>query len=363
MPNNFNRIRSLICSLALLLFACGQNSTGQDTSLSSDAAETTAKEISQTDYNGRSPDHPLYRRPEWPKNIRKETYGDPEIFETPRIQFVAKLSGDKLFTQDDRPSLWSMKLDGSDRRLVADPELLNMDKGGISHKPVRSPNNRYVALPLRDKEYEYFIGILDLKESKKWIISEGGGPPNFNWTQDSNNLIYYANRKHYNYHLPTNTLSERPVIYASALFLLPGDKQFLGFESNGYAIYTFDGKLVKRIDFDFPPDGGPQNPIVSPSGDYLYFNARNTSYLVDVKSGKIQEKFNIDHYGIGSTNPIFVDSNDTLYFYGCCRMSTFSLTERSKKNDRKPMEERSIWSMSDLRSFVAFNIAPKQLRH
>jgi len=107
----------------------------------------------------------------WPKEIRKEVFGDEEMNSTPRIQFLAALLDEKR-----ELSIWSMKLDGSDRRLaVHDSEI----DGSVLHLPIRSPNNRYIALSLGADIF--YRAIYDLKEKKMIKIVNGGGVPWFKY--------------------------------------------------------------------------------------------------------------------------------------------------------------------------------------
>lgn len=351
-------VRSLYKSLficVLLLSACNESiepqsseSNGPDISAEQEAAQ-------QLDYNGNPPGHRLYKDPSWPLEIRKEIYGDPEIFSTPRVQFTAEMQGDSKFKRSENRSLWSMRLDGSDVRLVADEELLNYKDGGISHTPIRSPNNRYVALSLSDADDNFFRAIIDLKEQKKWIISEGGGPPHFNWTSDSENLIFYTDGDHYNYNIPSKTLSERPIIHSRGLFLLPDDKQFLAFKGNGYYIHSFEGDLQHKVEFEFDPPPGVQHPRLSADGDYFYFSAMNIGYLVNLKKNTIEKQLNRSLKSISGLVPLFAHENDYMYLYDCCVFTKLNLNTLTAEYDRKKLVEMGIWTIHKPMSISVFN--------
>ena len=73
--------------------------------------------------------------------IREEVYGDADTFSTPRLMFWNKYKYSEVRT------LWSSRLDGSDRRRII-PErsvYANGDPSGCIHQ-ARSPDNRYVAI-------------------------------------------------------------------------------------------------------------------------------------------------------------------------------------------------------------------------
>lgn len=351
----FQRVtRTVLLLSALLLSACNEQSAPQPSEPSANDI-SAQQEALKLDYNGNPPGHRLYKDPSWPLEIRKEIYGDPEIFSTPRVQFVAKFSGDKKFKRSELRSLWSMRMDGSDVRLVADEELLNYKGGGIAHDPIRSPNNRYVALSLADADHNFFRAIIDLKEQKKWIISEGGGPPHFNWTSDSENLIFYTNGYHYNYNIPAKTLSERPMIYSRGLILLPGDKQFLAFKGDGYFIHNFDGTLVREVRFDFAESGGSQYPMVSLDGQYFHFGVGSMSYIVDLSTNKIVKKFHRDRYKIGGLLPFFAPENNRLYLGGAYRYSVFNFETLILERYREHLKEIRIWSIDGREALTLFN--------
>lgn len=352
----FQRVtRTVLLLSALLLSACNEQSAPEPSESSANDI-SVQQEVLKLDYNGNPPGHRLYKDPSWPLEIRKEIYGDPEIFSTPRVQFVAKFRGDTKFKRSELQSLWSMRMDGSDVRLVADEELLNYKGGGITHDPIRSPNNRYVALSLGDADNNFFRAIIDLKEQKKWIISEGGGPPHFNWTSDSENLIFYTNGYHYNYNIPTKTLSERPMIYSRGLFLLPGDKRFLAFKGNGYFIHDFDGALVREVVFDVKSTVGSQYPRLSVDGKYFHFGVRQMSHIVDLRTDEIVRRFHRTVYKIDRLKPIFLPESNRLYLSGSFRYAIFNFESLEVELYPKGLSEVGIWSTTSRISHTLFNV-------
>ncbi|MBB1311889.1 PD40 domain-containing protein, partial [Pseudoalteromonas sp. SR41-8] len=196
--------------------------------------------------------------------IREEVYGDADTFSTPRLMFWNKYKYSEVRT------LWSSRLDGSDRRRIIPEEVFQKLESISIHAPARSPDNRYIAISgyINDRATRQ---LYDTKEKKLITMSGGGGYPSFNWTSDSDNVIFYADGKHYNYQVSTATLTQRKIIYSEELFLLPGDKEFLAVKHDGFWIHKFDGEVIRKVDFGFPREWEMKNHRISPDGKYLAF--------------------------------------------------------------------------------------------
>ncbi|GAA67286.1 PD40 domain-containing protein [Pseudoalteromonas sp. BSi20429] len=247
---------SMLCALSvcfsLLLSGCSEPSSQSTTN-------TTAVDVAKYPWAKEHKNHP-----EWPLEIREEVYGDADTFSTPRLMFWNKYKYSEVRT------LWSSRLDGSDRRRII-PEKVFQKLESISiHAPARSPDNRYIAISgyINDRATRQ---LYDTKEKKLITMSAGGGYPSFNWTSDSDNVIFYADGKHYNYNVSTATLTQRKIIYSDELFLLPGDKEFLAIKHDGFWIHKFNGEVVRKVNFGFPRKWEMKNPQVSPDGKYLAF--------------------------------------------------------------------------------------------
>ena len=202
--------------------------------------------------------------PEWPLEIREEVYGDADTFSTPRLMFWNKYKYSEVYT------LWSSRLDGSDRRRIIPEEVFTQLEPAGLHPPARSPDNRYIAISgyINDRATRQ---LYDTKEKKLITMSAGGGVPHFNWTSDSENVIFYANGEHYNYSVSTYTLTKRKTIYSLGLFLLPGDKEFLAVRHDGFWVHKFNGEVVRKVNFGFPRQWEMRNHRISPDGKYLAF--------------------------------------------------------------------------------------------
>lgn len=179
----------------------------------------------------------------WPAEIRREIYGDPEIWSTPRIQFESKLPGHKFL------SVWSMRPDGSDRRLVLDT-LEAYETGASIGSVIRSPNNRYLAYKIAYPD-PVRVGVYDLKEKKVILDYEALGRPVFMWTSDSKNLLFLANGYHYNFNTETQEVKERPSIISGQMFVLAGDNKILSIRTRELEVFNWDGTLDKTIPIKF----------------------------------------------------------------------------------------------------------------
>ncbi|MBH0014389.1 MULTISPECIES: PD40 domain-containing protein [unclassified Pseudoalteromonas] len=252
----FLKNHSMLCALSvcfsLLLSGCSEPS-----SQSSPQAEV---DVAKYPWAKEHKNHP-----EWPLEIREEVYGDADTFSTPRLMFWNKYKYSEVYT------LWSSRLDGSDRRRIIPEEIFTqMEPAGL-HPPARSPDNRYIAISgyINDRATRQ---LYDTKEKKLITMSGGGGYPWFNWTSDSKNVIFYSDGKNFNYHVPTGELTPRPQIHHSgAAFLLPGDKEFLAIKHDGFWIHKFNGEIVRKVNFGFPRKWEMKNHRISPDGKYLAF--------------------------------------------------------------------------------------------
>ncbi len=288
----------------------------------------------------------------YPKEIREEVWGDKATFSTPRILFKARLDSDP-----GRYYLWSMRLDGSDRRRVAAPEMFF--NAAIVHKPSRSPDNRYIALSLGKSGF--FRAIIDLKEKKSIRVVDGGGYPYFNWTADSKNLIFYSDTRHYNYHLPTGKLTERPSIPSYGTFLLPRDKTFLAMQSDGFWIHDFNGKVLKKYKFNLPETWTIKDPFVSPGGELIAFKTEGSANVMihwaSVKTGKILGSEETGSFLGGSYTPIFTHNDDTFYMElgDIARYINLNTKERRDVD----MKEVYIWEMYGMGQFSFMDATTK----
>ena len=295
----FLKNHSMFCALSvcfsLLLSGCSEPSSQSSPQVEVDVAKYPwAKEHKN--------------HPEWPLEIREEVYGDADTFSTPRLMFWNKYKGSDVRT------LWSSRLDGSDRRRIIPEEVFQKLESISIHAPARSPDNRYIAISgyINDRAARQ---LYDTKEKKLITMSGGGGYPWFNWTSDSENVIFYSDGKNFNYHVPTGELTPRPQIHHSgAAFLLPGDKEFLAIKHDGFWIHKFNGEVVRKVNFGFPRKWRMKNHRISPDGKYLAFmtHARPKAHFhwVNIANPEIEHS----EKGEGGGVIFSLDENVTLKF-------------------------------------------------
>jgi hypothetical protein len=125
--------------------------------------------------------------------FQTEQWNDPDILSTPRLQFVWRHPEQ---TDNPKRGIWSMRLDGSDLRQVASRELLDQPTPGATRNerlPVRSPNNRYIALSMVSAcNTCAVVRIVDLAtQTVKELDTElYDGGQYFQWSADSRYLVF-----------------------------------------------------------------------------------------------------------------------------------------------------------------------------
>ncbi|GAA67290.1 hypothetical protein [Pseudoalteromonas sp. BSi20429] len=347
----------LLSITTLLLTGCGEESN------------PPAKQVVEEQPSRFSKDKRTYRHsyhPEWPKEVRNEVYGDKETFSTPRILFNAKVEWMK------RKTLFSARMDGSDRRRII-PETAFEGRGLIgSHTPKRSPDNRYIALSMDTTEHGFTRELWDTKTQQFILMSKGYGHAHFNWTKDSENVIFYASGKHYNYHVPTKALTERPIIYSNGLYLLPDGKTFLADKKNKYWLHDFNGDVIEKVDLGFNTQFTMQYLKVSPFGDYISFLSEGLGYpkyywvnLSD-PSKRITKPFKTGGYFFSDKknkvlSPASRDSTELMgngrpypdYYF-------IELDLITKQEKEILLKESNIWGMGTIYVFGVFNIKDEQ---
>lgn len=347
----------LLSVATLLLTGCG------------DEPNPPAKQVVEEQPSRFSKDKLAYRHtyhPEWPKEVRNEVYGDKETFSTPRILFRAEIEWIGIET------LFSARMDGSDRRRII-PESVFTGKNMVDgHKPVRSPDNRYIAISMYNNELGYTREIWDAKTQQFILMSEGYGYAHFNWTKDSENVIFYASGKHYNYHVPTKTLTERPIIYSNGLFLLPDGKTFLADKKNKYWLHDFNSDVIEKVDLGFNTQFTMKYLKVSPFGDYIYFVSEGLGYpknywinLSDPSKRIILPRKAGSFFFSNKKNKVFSPaSRDSTELMGNGRPYPdyyfIELDLITKQEKEISLKESNIWGMGTLRIFGVFNIKDEQ---
>ncbi|MFK3864926.1 hypothetical protein [Pseudoalteromonas rhizosphaerae] len=347
----------LLSITMLLLTGCG------------DDVKTSEKQVVEEQPSRFSKDKLAYRHTyhsEWPKEVRNEVYGDEETFSTPRILFRAEVEWIGIET------LFSARMDGSDRRRII-PESVFTGKNMVDgHKPVRSPDNRYIAISMYNNELGHTRELWDTKTQQFILMSEGYGYAHFNWTKDSENVIFYVSGKHYNYHVPTKTLTERPIIYSNGLYLLPDGQTFLAHKKNEYWLHDFNGDVIEKVNLGYNNHLSMRSFKVSPFGDYIYFLSEglgaSQNYWINLSdpSKRIISPRKADTYFFSDKknkvlSPASRDSTELMgngrpypdYYF-------IELDLITKQEKEILLKESNIWGMGTLRIFGVFNIKDEQ---
>ncbi|GAJ70396.1 tricorn protease N-terminal domain protein [Vibrio sp. JCM 18904] len=180
-----------------------------------------SEDLSKPEYPGTLPVKPGYavrRAKEWPR----EDLSDASSYDKPRIQFWWNNVGSRDPLVNDYENgykIWSMKIDGTDLRLVTDdmPSTASPQNFTMS----RSPNNRYVA-------YAYSYGeplikaIFDLKTQQTIKLGSARTKPYLVWADDSSYIYFSDGFKRFKYTLATGTKEEVDVPLSEDTVIVDG---------------------------------------------------------------------------------------------------------------------------------------------
>ncbi len=243
-----------------------------------------------------------------PFTYKKEVYGDKEVFKYQRLQFLWKYPD----CEQERPGLWSIRLDGSDPRLVVEPELLfsNGVDGSINPAPLRSPDNRYIvySVPANGTIEKR---LLDLKTRKIKVITTGGFRPHFNWTPDSKHIIFYTDPGLMDYNVETGELKVRKHIPSAGLFLVKDGSEFFAITSDGFAFYDYEGNLLRTGKIEDPQNSRSQYHYAISSDGKYYMYRRGSKYIV-VDTSKPDEIIYMDKHR--RSESIYFDKDNKYLF-------------------------------------------------
>jgi len=164
-----------------------------------------------------------------------------------RLQFVWAAPDEKT------PSIFSMKLDGTDIRRVIGPErLFTGDAKYLQQTPVRSPNRRFVACIGDDAQGNEVRFLVDLQERSVRTLMKATNPTGLTWTPDSRRILFYGDDRLWQYDLETRALSPQPTnIGPYGLHLVDGGRRLLALREGAVEVRDLDGKLLKRIDVPY----------------------------------------------------------------------------------------------------------------
>lgn len=160
---------------------------------------------------------------------------DEDFWKEPRVQFVWNKQKVNSTDKDYSDYVFSMKLDGSDIRLVAGPEELIPEGSGKIYDASRSPNSRYLAF------YKGFYYLYDLKNKQRIRITNvrSGGNPIL-WSSDSNTVFFQGKRGMKQYDIPSKTL--KPLLKHGKDDFFPWPRFTL---DNGASLVYLDREIYK----------------------------------------------------------------------------------------------------------------------
>lgn len=187
-----------------------------------------------------------------------EDYTDPKQFDGPRIMFKGPLPWPQEHTKKTHDTtLWSMKPDGSDLRMVMTLEERFGDTRGCCINDLtdlaRSRDNRYIAFIT---QYQNVPGAGDyegvwLFDLKTRTFTEVFRKPavKVHFTYESDKLTFFAGY-FYVYDIKTGTLEKRdnPLNGLSGYALSGPENTIVAHRDHSIYYFTFDGKPIKELD-------------------------------------------------------------------------------------------------------------------
>ncbi len=243
-----------------------------------------------------------------PFELNREVYGDPEIFDQPRIQFSWQ------GPNREKPEIWSVKVDGSDLRLAVDADLLYPKDIDVGMQPgfntYRSPDNRYILVML-GKYRTYYIGIhiIDLKEQTNTRIedSEHAFLIRYPWVFDSKSFFYLRDktRSLSRYYLDSGKKETIKQTFSKSFYVQQTEEIINQIGSEDLIRLDFKGNELERI-----PLGENLHQsahYVNPTGDYfIYWNYDGIHFVHTNNMGK-KEKI------VKTMEPIINMTGDKIY--------------------------------------------------
>jgi len=321
-----NRIYLIIISLVIALFCSSGCSDQKNEALSKEKEQATTQTVDEVK---KEPEKVVYK---------EEVYGDTEIFNKPRLQFAWQAP------MEEDQTIWSTYLDGSDLRRVLSPELLFKEGGIIRHLPIRSPDNRFLAVSLTTSEVMGTVKALyDLKEKTVTELGRGAFVPHFQWTADSKNLFYYNEGEFWKYNVKTKKNSKMPTLYSIGFYIL-NDDRFVALHSDSYSVHSKDGKEIFRKEIT---GGGiaPNCHAVSRDGSLIFclitYNRKGFDIIFKLNN---PDEIIFKSFDTNISNPVFGPENKKLYFSQGVVESLDLETKEVKRVFGLP--QRPIWDLT-----------------
>lgn len=254
--------------------------------------------------------------------LKREIYGDPDIFDQPRIQFVWR--GPKR----DNAEIWSVKIDGTDLRLAADAQLLyqgDEELGMHTHiTPMRSPDNRYILVNMH--KVRSFFHLIDLKEgtSKKIHDSRGNLLISYPWVSDSQSFFYQraADSTLSRYYLKNGQVETIRKSNNISQYVQQTAEIISEFTGNEFVQWDFKGNELSRIYLD--ENIHPSIHSVSPDGNYFIYDNHKGAFFVPVNNVDSKEK-------IINTNKPIIARGGYGVFSGALNILFYDIKTKTKK--------------------------------
>jgi len=274
------------------------------------------------------PQYNVYKAREWPR----EDLDNAASYDQPRLQFFwdngnsRKMKND---TYEKREKIWSMKLDGTDLRLVTD-DFIGASIGTLR----RSPNNRYLAYAHHAAGGLYKV-LFDLKTQESIILGKGMRLPILVWAEDSSYLYYSNGRRYIKYTLATKKkeavdidLSPQTVIYDGLRVVVLDRSVNVYRESDNkklYGIATMQDKSAPNQIAIY------KDKAISANGKYVWVKNRYNKVFIDVEN---KTRFAVDNQGtdkwqFNHTGNISVNGDE--YQEGGGRISMYSHDKQGNK--------------------------------
>ena len=148
--------------------------------------------------------------------------------------------------------------------------------------------------------------------NEKIFMSKGGARPEFNWTPDSKNVIFYSDDYMKNFNIETRTLTKRPIIHSTGIHLLEDGKTFLATnKANGYRLHSFDGSLIEKV--QIPGIGMSYRNYLSADFKHLVFGYGDQLYIFDIINKKMVFQSQNKHQAHDNCSTLIPDTNKLFY--------------------------------------------------
>ncbi|HCE5206426.1 TPA: hypothetical protein NG320_004674 [Vibrio parahaemolyticus] len=247
-----------------------------------------SEDLSKPEYPGTVPVKPGYavrRAKEWPR----EDLSDASSYDKPRIQFWWNNVSSRaplVNEYENGYKIWSMKIDGTDLRLVTDD--IPSTASPQNYVTSRSPNNRYVA-------YAYSFGgplikaIFDLETQQTIQLGSASTKPYLVWADDSSYIYFSDGFKRFKYTLATGTKEEVDVPLSENTVIVDGKL----INAAGLGVGVYDAKTLKRL-YTILPEKEFEDSVdiekriyrqiaISPNGKYVWGINSYRKVLINVQ--------------------------------------------------------------------------------